>query len=595
MKQLNLLKTLFLLCALVVGSLNSWADEAGFVLESKPFAGKTATNVSGTIEGLVGETWTIALTGSDASKNPSQNMQKSYYWQIGANGNQTTAVISTAGITGTITNISVDCAAYQGKGEVSVTVGGVAFGGDAQTMPTWVSDSKVSGAESGGVLDFSGSASGAIEITMAPTSGGRAIYLHSVTITYSSGAVVDVTGVSLDQTSLSLTAGDKATLTPTVSPAEATNKNVTWGSNDESVATVAGGVVTAVAAGTCTITVTTVDGGFTATCDVTVNAAPVASATLDFTDAGWGFPSDYTKTEKEFSNGGYSITMGAVAADGYKALKSGDDIVALIFGKNGAKLTFSAFPFNVKKIKVYGRSGAASGVKFNIFVGEEAVSSEATGSHVDHDFIIADDKQDAGTIYVLKLTTTDKNCQISKIEIFGYVEKDVTSAGYATYVAPKNLEFAEGDAYAVTIDGGVAKLNAVTAVPAGTPVLLKGEGTKKPAVLEDAPAAPAANDLKEGNGTTPTNAYVLANQTKGVGFYKWNGGAIPAGKVYLDASGVAAHEFISIDLENGEVTGINEIAADKTFNGEFFNLAGQRVAQPTKGLYIVNGKKVIIK
>ncbi|RPH39813.1 MAG: DNA breaking-rejoining protein, partial [Burkholderiales bacterium] len=50
------------------------------------------------------------------------------------------------------------------------------------------------------------------------------------------------------------------------------NLSVTWASDDELVATVIGGVVTGVAAGTCTITVTTVDGSFTDTCDVTVTA-----------------------------------------------------------------------------------------------------------------------------------------------------------------------------------------------------------------------------------------------------------------------------------------------------------------------------------
>ena len=66
------------------------------------------------------------------------------------------------------------------------------------------------------------------------------------------------------------------TLIPTVLPAEATDKSVTWSSSNEAVATVTDGVVTAVAAGTATITVTTTDGAKTATCAVTV-AAPAAS------------------------------------------------------------------------------------------------------------------------------------------------------------------------------------------------------------------------------------------------------------------------------------------------------------------------------
>ena len=79
-----------------------------------------------------------------------------------------------------------------------------------------------------------------------------------------------VTGVSLDPTSLSLFTGDTATLTATVQPENATNKAVTWASSNPSVATVQDGTVTAKGAGEATITVKTVDGGYTATCAVTV-------------------------------------------------------------------------------------------------------------------------------------------------------------------------------------------------------------------------------------------------------------------------------------------------------------------------------------
>ena len=62
------------------------------------------------------------------------------------------------------------------------------------------------------------------------------------------------------------------TLTATVAPADATNKTVTWSSSDDTIATVADGVVTGVAAGTATITVTTQDGGFTDTAEITVTS-----------------------------------------------------------------------------------------------------------------------------------------------------------------------------------------------------------------------------------------------------------------------------------------------------------------------------------
>ncbi len=92
-----------------------------------------------------------------------------------------------------------------------------------------------------------------------------------LSITISSATNIPVQSVSLDKTSLELTEGGTGTLIATVAPTDATNKAVTWSSDDTSVATVdADGKVTAVGAGEATITVTTEDGGKTATCAVTV-------------------------------------------------------------------------------------------------------------------------------------------------------------------------------------------------------------------------------------------------------------------------------------------------------------------------------------
>ena len=89
------------------------------------------------------------------------------------------------------------------------------------------------------------------------------------------GVVYKVTEVKLDKTNLSLEVGDTATLTATVEPDEASNKNVTWSSDGTSVATVDDtGKVTAISVGSATITATTQDGNKTATCTVTVTAPP---------------------------------------------------------------------------------------------------------------------------------------------------------------------------------------------------------------------------------------------------------------------------------------------------------------------------------
>ena len=84
--------------------------------------------------------------------------------------------------------------------------------------------------------------------------------------------VYNVESVSLDKTNITLTEGDSETLTATVYPDNSTNKNVSWKSSNTSVATVNNGVVTALKAGTATITVTTEDGRKTASCQVIVDA-----------------------------------------------------------------------------------------------------------------------------------------------------------------------------------------------------------------------------------------------------------------------------------------------------------------------------------
>ena len=91
----------------------------------------------------------------------------------------------------------------------------------------------------------------------------------------------------------------------------------------------------------------------------------------------------------------------------------------------------------------------------------------------------------------------------------------------------------------------------------------------------------------------PSTTFVLNNGTQGVGFYKLKSGkTLGVGKAYLTYSGSGAPSFLGFD----ETTGMNNVRCKtEDVRGEYYNLNGQRVAQPTKGLYIVNGKKVVIK
>jgi len=123
---------------------------------------------------------------------------------------------------------------------------------------------------------------GTATITVTTVSGGKKA---ACTVTVNP---INVTGVSMEKSSTSILVGNNETLYAIVTPDNATNKNVTWQSNNTSIATVsATGTVTAVAAGTATITVTTVDGGKTASCTVNVSnvAVPVTGVSLNKTSA----------------------------------------------------------------------------------------------------------------------------------------------------------------------------------------------------------------------------------------------------------------------------------------------------------------------
>ena len=93
---------------------------------------------------------------------------------------------------------------------------------------------------------------------------------------------VPVSGIKLDKSSLSLEIGQKATLTATIAPADATNKSITWSTANQTIATVNNGVVTGVATGETTLTAKTNDGGYSVTIPVKVlpNAVKVTEIKL---------------------------------------------------------------------------------------------------------------------------------------------------------------------------------------------------------------------------------------------------------------------------------------------------------------------------
>ena len=176
----------------------------------------------------------------------------------------------------------------------------------------------------------------------------------------------------------------------------------------------------------------------------------------------------------------------------------------------------------------------------------------------------------------------------------------VGATGYATFYSPEvsvSLDVEGITAYSVKLSGDktTATLTPVTEAGQYTAVLIKAAaGTYELPVIKS--AAWFSTDLKghwadkESDGTQ----YCLAQKNGVVGFYKVQSGVkIPTGKGFLEIP-AASRDFVGFDF-GGETTGIEKASVAIDANAPVYNLNGQRVAQPTRGLYIVNGKKVIIK
>ena len=196
----------------------------------------------------------------------------------------------------------------------------------------------------------------------------------------------------------------------------------------------------------------------------------------------------------------------------------------------------------------------------------------------------------------------------------------ISTAGYATYSMSKPFTVEGAEVYIVTgVASGEANMvrleGANLEIPAGTGVILKGEAgdyTVKPSFGEGS----VAGNLLIGTGESPNGyditgvypqemgggeytAYIFANkEPNGVGFYlldSSNGNTIAPFKAFLAVpKSQTAPDFIGF----GDTTGIDATLND---NGQMINdnviydLSGRRVMNPTKGLYIINGKKVVIK
>ena len=196
------------------------------------------------------------------------------------------------------------------------------------------------------------------------------------------------------------------------------------------------------------------------------------------------------------------------------------------------------------------------------------------------------------------------NVGLGNIKVTKPIVVNVGEAGFTTYCTNINTVSFEGvKAYIVTdFSGGNVTLKEISEAPYDTPVIIEAsEGAHK--LKQMSSAAPVEGNKLQASrgsivgGSAPAyDIYVLAEKKDKIGFYKLgNGIVVPDGKCYLEIKkSTGAPDYLAFYF--GDVTGVNDVRSKMAdVRGEVYDLQGRKVAQPTRGLYIVNGKKIVIK
>lgn len=217
--------------------------------------------------------------------------------------------------------------------------------------------------------------------------------------------------------------------------------------------------------------------------------------------------------------------------------------------------------------------------------------------------------------YKIATTINESRTVIKTISVIAASDKGcfkISDLGYATYYTQNAYKIPDGvEAWAITnITGNELTFKKIsTTVPKNTGVILKGSpNTYTYDITTDGEAVTSI--LKSGQNTTPItwetnhNYYVLSKNSEGkIGFYLENKSksqfTIPSNKCYLDISNTNPAKGFSLDGLDDNTTSISDINFEKTMNGVVYNLYGQKVSTNgisglKQGIYIINGKKIII-
>ena len=396
--------------------------------------------------------------------------------------------------------------------------------------------------------------------------------------------------------------------------------DITLKSSNTAVATVKGLVITTVAVGTTIITVETAEndyynaGSETFTLTVTAPEGKTTAAVNGF---------NKVTTTAGITDGDYLIVYedGNVAFNGgLKDLDVKSNTISVTIADEVIEATettkAAVFTINTTAGTLLSKSGN--------YIGANKYENSLRQSENESDFVNSfsiDNNGDA----VIGVTFTDGTVTMrynkasdqarfryykpgqQAIQLYKLEEADITvtlnASGYASYCSEYPLDFtnAEADGYSAwqitAVDGSDITFEQITgSVKGGTGVLLKGEAgaTIK---LTSVASTIELTDNKLVGTLAPTN--IAANEYYGLSgqkFVKIKAGTVKAGKAILPISASNGAPELNMIFSGEGTTGIRSIDNGQlTIDNVYYDLSGRRVAEPTKGVYIVNGKKVVIK
>lgn len=590
MKQKLLLKTLLLLFALIAGSSSVWAVD---VTSSLTLSGGTFSD--GKITWILKDGSDNAITVQQLKGNSSTNVNSSY---ISAPRLYKGHVLSFTGATG-----------YYIK-SISITYDGT-YCGNSMTAGTAISENVVTDNTTAVNRTWASTSGGTHVVSSASSDGLSQIYIQNVasstntqlrptaiSITYNKVAVTKHTATfSVDGVTSSTDFAEGEDIVFPVVSNKLGKKFMGW--------TTSAIVGTQVSAPDPLLTEATMS-----TSDITYYAV------FAYKDAG-KFVLDYS-AESALSEstawGSYGTAYTYTASDGgewtVKAYKSSG--MQINMSKN-CSIKIPTCPSQIKSIDITCSAAKAVGLSASDYSGSGTITYIVLGTDATSQTLDLSSKSVKTGYIVPKGGSTS----ITKIEVKysdDAIIKDyctsvpttvsITPAKtYTTLTSAYPLDFTSvsGDlkAYiATSVSADNVQMTQVNKVPANTGLVLKATSTGSPIavpILSDVANDVSANKMEgAANATTAiaeNGGYILKD---GV-FQPATAGTLAAGKAYLAIAVSSASELL-LDFD-GDVTGINSIENGtlKIENAEVYNLAGQRVAQPTKGLYIVNGRKVVIK